>query len=133
MKSAVCLCVILHVCPPHHITNELSGTHVSNFHAFPRLPVQSQAVQARVQLFHLFTQEAIMFNGLYTQNHATYFMRRRLVRQLRCGRGVNYSATLHFVMRNVRYAKKLRSREYGVCGSIYVQSLLGDCVNSDTR
>lgn len=54
-----CSCGIMRVSPSHHITEELSGSHVSNLHVLPRSPVQSEAVRARVQLFHLFTQEPI--------------------------------------------------------------------------
>lgn len=89
----------LHVLPPHHVAEELSRSQVSDLHALPRSPVQSEAVQARVQLFHLCT---LMFSGLYAQNQRTYFMHQRSFTQMLWGRGVNYSATLHFAMRNSR-------------------------------
>ncbi len=47
------------VCAAHHIAEKLSGSHVSNLDVLPRSSVQSEAVQARVQLFHLFTQESL--------------------------------------------------------------------------
>lgn len=59
MKSTAYPRVILHVCPPHHIADELSGSHVPDLHVLTRSSVQSEAVQAWVQLFHLFTQESL--------------------------------------------------------------------------
>lgn len=65
-------------CPPHHITEELSRSHISHFGILSRYSVQSEAVQARIQLFHLFTQEPLIFSKLYAQNHLTHFMHQRL-------------------------------------------------------
>lgn len=72
MKST--LCVRVCVCPPHQISEELAKSHVSNLNILSHLPVQSKAVQARVQLFHLFTQESLMFSSPCAHNHWTYFM-----------------------------------------------------------
>lgn len=46
------------VCPPHQIMEEFSGSHVSHLHVLSRRSVQSEAVQARLQLFHLFTRDS---------------------------------------------------------------------------
>lgn len=45
--------------PSYHVTEKLTGSHVANFHVPPCLPLQPEAVWARVQLFHLFTQEPL--------------------------------------------------------------------------
>lgn len=56
-------CVALHVRPPHHIAEELARSQVPDLHTQPRSSVESEAVHAGVQLFHLFTQESLMLSG----------------------------------------------------------------------
>lgn len=56
MKSTV---TMRDSCPPHHIAEELSRSYVSHVHVLPRYSVQSEAVQAWLQLFHLFTQDSL--------------------------------------------------------------------------
>lgn len=51
--------------PSYHVAEKLTGSHVANVHIPPCLPLQPEAVWARVQLFHLFTQEP-----LNAQRHA---------------------------------------------------------------
>lgn len=45
--------------PPHHIGEGLRSGGVSYLRALPGAPAQSEAVQARLQLLHLFTQEPL--------------------------------------------------------------------------
>lgn len=45
-------------CPPHQIWEQFSRSHVSHLPVLFRRSVQSEAVQARLQLFHLFTRDS---------------------------------------------------------------------------
>ncbi|TNN83047.1 hypothetical protein EYF80_006654 [Liparis tanakae] len=108
-------CAALRVRPPHHIAEELARGQVPDLHAQPRSPVQSEAVRAGVQLFHLFTQESLMLSG--THRNQTH---RRLVGQLPRGRGCReqVSGCLVSSDRNLdRQAVRHVDARQHVCGS----------------
>lgn len=106
MKSSATVWM-MHVGPSHRVTEELCRSQESNLHVLPRWPVQAEAVRARVQLFHLYTQEPLMLSRLHAQQSPTHFTHRCCATQLLRGRCVNYSQPFHTARGNVAQLKEL--------------------------
>lgn len=62
---------------PHRIAEGLGGSGVSHLRALPGAPAQSEAVQARLQLLRLFTQEPLNTRRPGHARSQALFMRRR--------------------------------------------------------
>lgn len=127
--------MIVHVFSPHHIVKELARWHASNLNALFPSSVQTQAVQAGVQLIHLL-HNSLMFSRLYAQNHWTYFKHRHRPHSC-CMAEVRiiHSLTLgdeKFAVNNRASPKRLEVWDVwvGVLFSVWSQTLDDYCVIS---
>lgn len=92
----------------YRVSQELCRGRVSHAGLRPSASVQPEAVQARLQLLHLFTQEPLRMRqpALAHKLTDTFSRAGAKVGQMPRIRGVNYSPTLHLLMRKRHHIQK---------------------------